>query len=295
MDLEEKDDIHANKYIKRTKISRHHIYGNKSHNSYSGARSRPTHENGVVENTRKINNDISNYHIIDYIPGRPHGRKTSAPGIISHDHKKHNKQIHPSITLGSEIGHCGTDIQSGEIPKGPNDIYQKIKLVHLPSIHKNMYLSTYKTVLNDQELLTQDEIYIVINLSTNEMARGLYKKIYNINFQDSRNISYNKFQNVANYVTDIINNIDNDKKFVICCDKGVNRSVSMVITYNITNKNRRLKTLDETIGYIIYKKNDADWPVLDNLKFHHYIQAIYQNNTSPTIIPDKTDCLQELL
>jgi hypothetical protein len=261
MDSEEKDDRqYTNKFIKKCKKSNHH---KKSHtNTYSNSYARPGHENGTVENTRLINNDIVNYKAIDYAPSKELWRKTAAPSIISHDYVAHNSQIH------------STNSNYKSSINNPS----KIRLVSLPLIHKNMHLATFDTVLNHQNILLQSKILVVINLSNDKLAKGCYCEVYNIDFEDSISISYKKFQHTAVRVIDIIGSIDDDNKFVICCDKAVNRSVSMIILYNLMNKNKSLQTPDATIEYIINQKNDKYWPVLNNLKFYHYIMATYQSN-----------------
>lgn len=267
-DKDYKEDKHyTNKFIKRSKIKRgfKKIYTN----CYSNTGSRPCHPNGIMQYNRMVNNDIVHYQAIDYIPNNDAYRKTAAPMIVSILYNKiKNKQNH------------NTNIQKLPIDNNDDNDIKISHLVYLPLISKNLYLSDFKTILNNQNFLVNDKkINVVINLGLKPLSRGLFKRVFNIGLRDSRTTSYKTFMLIVKQVIDIINEgIEYKDRMVICCDKAVNRSVSMIISYNLMNPESTLKTLEETINYIIKKKNDNSWPILNNLKFYHYLQIIEQNN-----------------
>lgn len=259
MDFVDKDDSHYNnKFIKRSKNKE--SFKKPHTNTYSYTGSRPCHENGVMQYNRMVNNDTVNYKAIDYAPNNDASRKTAAPMIVSLVNQRTNTQNH----------------EKGIIKPPIIDKADMNRLIYLPEICKYMFLSNYYTVLNNQnELAIDKNIDTVINLGNYEMARGLYNKVYNIRLSDCRYVSFNNFMKVVNKVTNLINDcIRKGEFFVICCDKGVNRSVSMVIAYNLMNENRKISTLDQSEEYIINQKNDITWPVLNNYRFYHYLLII---------------------
>lgn len=265
MVLDKEDCYYTNKFINRSRQYRKK--SNKVYtNTYSNSNSRPTHHNGVIEYNRMVNNDIINYQAIDYIPSNDIHRKTAAPAIVSLIDQRINTQNHKKETL---------------IENNKSD--RSRRLVYLPEISKYMYLSNFCTVFNLQnELAIGKNIDVVINLSNQEMSRGLYTKVYNIRFKETRYIKFSYFLDIIKKVKDIINDCIREGKFlVICCDKGVNRSVSTVIAFNLSNENRTLESLEKTIDYIVNQKNDKNWPVLNNNKLYHFLQLIEINSIFP--------------
>lgn len=256
---------YTNKFINKGKKSE--TYHKSQTNSYSNTGSRPGHENGVMQFNRMTNQDTIHYGAVDYKPNNDAHRKTAAPKIVSFNHQRTNTQKH----FNNFVTVANPD---------PNDQSIKGKLIHLPNISENLFLATFDTVLNHMDDLIDHDIGIIINLSrflsrkSCAINRRNSIKCYNVCFQDTRDMDYKYFLQTANTVIDLINTHIGDTKIVICCEKGVNRSVAMIVAYALRNG----KTLEETINYIVKRKNDNNWPVLNNFRFYHFLQIMEQKN-----------------
>lgn len=254
---------YTNKFINKGKHSESY---RKSHtNSYSDTGSRPGHENGIMQFNRMTNQDIIHYGAIDYNPDNDAHRKTGAPKIVSFNHIRTNTQKH----FNNFVTMSNSDF---------DDQSTTAKLIHLPDISEKIFLADYNSILNHMEDVINHDISVVIDLSrplsqkSFAIKRRNNIKCHNIYFQDTRNMDYKDFLQVTNKVIDIINTHIDKTKIVICCEKGVNRSVAIIVAYALRNG----KTLEEAINYIVKRKNDNNWPVLNNLRFYHFLQIMEQ-------------------
>lgn len=269
----EKEETHyLNKFKNRTKHGYRDHGTRKYTNTYSDSASRPIHYNGARELDRRHNNDVTHYGAIDYKPEGEGitafiGRKTAAKMIVPFDDRKcrKNDQHVPRLTKKKEKDN------------------EPVRLVYLPEISEYLYLANFCTVLDRQLLLVQKDINVVINLSNEKMSYGLYQKVHNIRMKDCRKLAYQTFAKIANEVIGIIQEcITNKKKVVVCCDRGVNRSIAMIVAYDLYKQKtdhtlQGNKSLENTIDYIIKRKYDNTWPVLNNIRFYHYLQSIASN------------------
>lgn len=252
-----------NKFINKIEPSRRHGKYKHTKNTYSYTGSRPIHENGVMQYKRLTERDVVNYKAIDYVPGNDAYRKTGAPKIISLETRNKNPQNHHVYIDQKEVV----------------DPYNK--LVYLSQISPYMYIATFNTVFkNENAFVTDKGIHTVINLGNAKLCSSNYKKIYNIKFKDIRTVNYRTFMSMVRETIALMEScIAFKEKFVVCCDKGVNRSIAMAIAFNLLNDDAQITTLKETIEYIIKKKDDPTWPVLNNLTFYHYLDLIERANT----------------
>jgi len=117
--------------------------------------------------------------------------------------------------------------------------------------------------------------HIIINLSNKKLYVPSYK-IYDITMRDCRKIDYKQFCNHIQKINDIISSYP-DSPITVCCERGVNRSVAMIVGYAITNN---IKSYKDTITYIERQKQQSygqSWSSLNNLTFVRYLETISNN------------------
>jgi len=159
-------------------------------------------------------------------------------------------------------------------------------MIHLPEIRYNLYLS------NLDYLLSFDiHRFHKVILLTKKRDVFLRHNFVNITFPDSRSVSTRKFMSVMETVSWYINREDKhivpkpkecNRRVLILCDKGVNRSVAAILYYAMKHKKMDLY---ETTDYIekVKEKRFPMWNTLVNDKFKRLLLCVRQqlNYTQP--------------
>ena len=94
---------------------------------------------------------------------------------------------------------------------------------------------------------------------------------------DNNKIDYNKFHKIMEKIYNIIQQNILNKRIVVFCNKGVNRSVTAVIAYCIISQDM---PFDKTLKYIEQIKKTKGyslWDSLTNNKFKSLLCALSQN------------------
>lgn len=104
----------------------------------------------------------------------------------------------------------------------PDNIIRPERIVKLDILGQNIFLGD-SSALKNVSLLKKYDIGIIINFGETD-----HDCDYNINFPDSVSISYYDFNGILEQTEDIIA-MNSDKKILLMCDQGVNRSVSIAM------------------------------------------------------------------
>ena len=100
-------------------------------------------------------------------------------------------------------------------------------------------------------------------------------KAYRISYDDTHEISYATFKHIIKTCMDLLDEILDKNKVLIICDKGVNRSSSVVSAFGILRKNM---TFSQVCDYIDTEKltNYPTWNNLTNFRIRNLLKAIDQ-------------------
>jgi hypothetical protein len=248
-------------------------------NSHSGAGSRPDSHKGKhsLDNT-----DTVNYTAIDYIQISIPYRKTAAPKIVSYDRITMNKQIHsiPRLIEANKQVHSipqpiQTNKQIHPVPRLTQTNSSKIpepRFISVDQIHPSIIIS------NKAGLSEIKNMAVLINLSDSKIKIPKVS-VYDLKLQDCRTVSFLYFVDILKKVISIISKEEkflSGDKIVVCCEKGVNRSVAMVIGYAIVSN---IMTCINALEYVNEVKNKkySNWYSMNNLKFVRYLRLLEQN------------------
>jgi hypothetical protein len=267
------------KFKKRGKITQYKEYYTKKYanNSLSYAGGRHSSHPRLYCDTKLETNDAEHKLVVDTVARKQKSvfsTKHTLLGAVRFDDPYNAKKPNKHTVFESKM--------SEEKHKKPRRADAPC-YINLLGIRRGMYLGNLSCVNN--KTIEKLGIDIVINFSKVESIpkHNYYgrSKIpsdtsydqyygYNMPFDDTRKMSSKKFKNILTKFVTLVNDFK-DKNILICCDKGVNRSVAMAIGYSILmNKLNYTKALE----YIEGQKAMVDdtWASLNNLCFAHILQ-----------------------
>ena len=295
-------DYGVNHYENKIKKKNNHgkPYNNKERigNSYSGGRYRPSYNLNATK-ISKIQEKMAaeQHHVVDFTVNSTMFRKSSTPQDV-----RHNPQ---------DIINRIKNVDSTKKRK----VKFNPKIIHLNGISKNLFLGNLDSydVIEDElnGVLEVGEPYTLINLSvvklikkksrTNRqehntnMGNGIMSSysggcgnsfdrraknkinfLYNISFRDLRFCRYKDFLDSTNECLRIMEESDRyDRKVILICEDGINKSVSIALCYAILKKNISYFNSTSEIDRKKLKKY-KNWDNLTNKNIKNYIRAYTQ-------------------
>lgn len=258
---------YQSKFINRGKMTKGMPKHRTTGNAISMSHSRPTSN---IKSYRAFElgpiKEIAHHHIIDNkcMVTKFMSRKTMLPQSVTYEeYPKLNRQIQSNINTITKI--------------------IKPYIVNLSSISPKLYVGNLEC-LNDPINIQNKKIVKIINVSNVILPRcskGLIHccacdnndHIVNIEFKDTRNISYKFFVSIVQQTNQIID--DTIGNVLIVCNKGVNRSTSLAMAYGITNG----MTYDDANDYVSEQKRkmDAKWNHMTNCTIRTLLKALNSN------------------
>jgi len=272
----DKSDRYNMKFLKRTHgHKRNDRYGRYLiGNSTSSSHSRPS--GSVICRTRLdekiINIDTEQHHTVDnHTLETPYiYRKTSIQTIVSYESNQGQSQQKMNMQLTSK-------------PVPSHKHIDCAKMTPLPEINDNLFIGNYLSTMDDNQLKNR-KISVIINVSGTPLLYSSNKqmKIYSLDYKDTRQLSYRELKHILDRVIEIMD-LNENKKILIVCNKGVNRSVSLAIGYAILKKNM---TFDQAYEYIDTQKNKRyeHFHSLTNPKIKNLLKALssqYSQKSEP--------------
>jgi hypothetical protein len=223
---------------------------------------------------KALNKDIKQKLIVDYKKldvVRQYGKNNLPSSVALIEKPKMNKQEAPKLI---------------SIKKKPS----MIKLINLPSIHKNLYISN-SAVFADIDSIKN--MCTIINLSlhwnnikssdiwcaTNCLFKinniSYYKFVNNIHYSDAH-MKFKELKDIFDKIITIINSYI-EHPVLIVCDNGVNQATSVAVAYAMTEKGF---TFDAAIDYIdtVKLSNYANWDSLTNTSIRNTLKLLTVNN-----------------
>lgn len=293
-------DYGVNHYDNKIKKKNNHgkPYNNKERigNSYSGGIYRPSYNLNATR-IYKIQEKMAaeQHHVVDFTANSTMFRKSFTPQDIRHtpqDIVNDNKNVS----------------KKRKVKFNP-------KIVHLTGISKNLFLGnldSYDIIEEElKDVLCEQEPYTIINLSeiklvkkksyhnrqehnahvsNNSMisysryrgdsfdrrSKDKINFLYNINFRDLRFCRFKDFSYTARECLKIIDESDRyNRKVILICDDGINKSVSIAICYAILRK--KISYFDSTSEIDRKKlKKYKNWNNLTSNNIKNFIRAFIQ-------------------
>jgi hypothetical protein len=260
-----KYDHHESKYVNRGKSCKTLRYKYQAGTNVIS----PSGSRGSTIKSRRLNNLTANKQIaqnmfIDVNPVTitpfPLPRKSIIPTGQHYEEKwKQNKQVPVRL--------------QHNLPKVADDV----KLLHLCEISDRLFIGNVNCTKN-LNLLKLHNVGIIINCSNSMLGRvlnvGNYAcVVHDVEYTDTRYISYNTFINILLTVTDIIDSTA--KNVLIICEKCVNRSPSLAIAYAI---NKNIMNFSQAMSYIENMKfmTNPDWNNLTNNRIKNLLKVVSQ-------------------
>lgn len=149
------------------------------------------------------------------------------------------------------------------------------KFVSLPKISQNLILGNIDFA-NNETLVKQHNINVIINCSNEQICSMSNIRIYNIEYEDTKIISYDTFMSIIKYTTGIIESFKNSEgNILVVCNKGVNRSASIVAAYGILHSDE-FKNASDVINYIDSEKLkvDKNWNNFTNQRIKNLLLSL---------------------
>ena len=293
-------DYGVNHYENKIKKKNNHgkPYNNKERigNSYSGGIYRPSYN---LNATRiiKIQEKMAaeQHHVVDFTTNSTMFRKSFTPQDIRHKPQ-------------DIVNRNNDSDKKRKVKFNP-------KIVHLTGISKNLFLGnldSYDVIEEElKDILEEGEPFTVINLSgvklikkksrsnrhehnTNmsnntvcsysryfgisfdRRAKTKINFLYNINFRDLRFCRFKEFSYTARECLKIMEESDRyDRKVILICEDGINKSVSIALCYAILRK--KISYFDST-NEIDKKKLEKykNWDNLTSNNVKNFIRAFIQ-------------------
>jgi hypothetical protein len=206
----------------------------------------------VVE--KKLNQETERLHIVDIKPVKviSHYRKNFIPTLVPNIPKeKANQQLPEKVTT--------------KLPKSLTDP----QIVALPQIDPKLYLGN-RELLNHPEQLINNNIKHIIDLSTDPQRNSYLCTANQFSFTDSH-LFYSNFINLSKEINNIIS--EHSKNILIICDKGVNASTAIIVSYAILKKGY---TFTDAIDYIdtVKLKTYPYWNSLTNKRLKNLLKLL---------------------
>lgn len=236
-------------------------YKRHSGNTTSESGSRPPAYKAGAQDLK----DIVNYRAADYIQTRSAYRKTAAPKIVPYNpqggqdmiHQPVNQQHHPVVRQ--------------RLLREQQRNLHRSWIVELPQIRPWLFLTTVEAVLVADFLQVNNlSSPVIINLSSHKF-KLLTAKVYHVGIEDCRNISHSIFWSWLRRVIDTIRQYPKSA-IVLCCDKGVNRSVAAAIGYAMLSGVMNYQTAYDYIVATKQVKYGSAWSSLNNNMFSKHLQ-----------------------
>jgi len=225
---------------------------------------------------KSLNHDVEIHQVIDY-----------KPLSVSYQYRKNN--LPSSVTL-SNSPQMNQQNTSELVIKKNNKDTNLVRFIHLPEINPNLYLSN-GDIFDSPETLKELNINTILNLSTHwkhKQSQYQYPVIFNPSYNDTRQLTFKEFKDIIEITQEIIINstsmpeshqpnaplkLVNNRPLLVLCDKGVNRSVSVIIAYAIIEKGW---TFDQAIDYIdtIKLEKYPFWNSLTNPRIKNLLKAL---------------------
>ncbi len=236
---------------------------------------------------QRVNTDIEQKHIVDYkaLDVIYQYRKNNLPSSCNLDMMTNQSEnamiVHQPVNTQQHFSHF---ITTPEI-KAP----KPYRMVHLNEIQNNLYLAD----ANIFDLSVPFEpSTIIINLSSacrhQKYIRNAYT--YTFNYLDTRNLSSAQFRKIIAQTNTILYNYSDIHpenngstkyryQIIVVCDRGVNRSVSVVMAYAIMCKGLTYNYVNQ---YVDQKKLDVDtcWNHLTNHRITNLLKSLTPNSSN---------------
>jgi protein-tyrosine phosphatase len=144
------------------------------------------------------------------------------------------------------------------------------RIISLEKIHPHLYLGNKNALSIDTFKKNNIEIVIAIDLkdeinNIKYLSDDMYNntvKYHNIDYEDKCNISYFEFNKIIRHTISLLDSeLKKEKNILVVCEKGVNRSSSIVIAYAIL---MRKMTYNDVCDYVDTTKL-KDYPYWNNL------------------------------
>jgi protein-tyrosine phosphatase len=264
------EECYLNKFKNRGRC-----YNNKGQRRYEGnvMNSQSVHCPGSLSariEQKKFNFETERMHVVDFqqiLVVRQY-RKNIIPSLVKNitTPQCNPQTIYPEVPLSKQgyVGHQPTSVSKKKILKPSPES----RLIHLPQIKDKLYLGNGE-ILKHPKLISN--IKIIINLTDDEISRNLKCKMINIKYEDRLSLNFHTFKSIIDQTNDIISNTDDE--ILIVCDKGVNRSVSIILAYAIMMKEY---TFVDAIDYLDTVKLNKypNWNSLTNTRIKSMLKLL---------------------
>lgn len=162
------------------------------------------------------------------------------------------------------------------------------KIINLPLLHEKLYLGNLPAL----DHVYENNVSIIINITQPIIKvrdlkecnwhdpdnRNFFRnlQIYNFPMKDKKSISYKEFKTFVKDATiPMVENFESDhpKKIIVVCNRGVNRSVSVIIAYAIMHLDMNFNS---AFNYISERKAkyDTTWDCLSSIRLRNLLYAL---------------------
>lgn len=199
-------------------------------------------------------------------------------GNQHHNNKFKNKNIKYADFKKEKVEKVSSSEEDSDETDDTTSVDNNPMMIQLSKINTNLHLCNIEYMSQADNVVEIVDFEIVINISDSQIQKSSENQtIHDINLVDNKRIDYNKFHKIMEKIHNIIKQNISNKKIVVVCNNGVNRSVTAVIAYCIISQTM---TFDNTLKYIekIKKRKYPDaWESLTNEKFKSLLSALSQN------------------
>ena len=227
-----------------------------------------------------INRDIEQHKTVDYHqPGADLYRKSPIQMIVPYNYDEKNK-----LNVQNHMSHLKFlhNLLCEELEHKKNQEQKELKINLRTSLianidfnnDKRLSIGNYNALNGDWRNKNFDIVIIFVSVRDKRARRFLWGKSkvkkYMVTFADSRFISYREFIKIVNRMLQIID--DNpDANILIVCEKGINRSVSIAMSYGMLRHNY---TYDLALAAIENAKNNNSWHNLTNVRMCNILRSL---------------------
>jgi len=246
---------YENKFKRRGKVSKYEAKSNSATNCHSMKCSRPSRFSGntVAANINLM--DTKQHQIVDTIA------KQSTYKLSSHSDLNYAVTHKPKIQLN----------KAKTLPIKKKYTPPEARIIHLDKIHPHLFLGNIQAAdLNQYWILDFLKIRTIINLSDTDVLPRNYSgiKIFNCGFKDTRYITNRELFDHYQTFENILSHRLCHGGILVCCQKGVNRSSTMVLNYAI-NQGMTFKTALEYLEQ--QRKEYKYWYSLNNRRLYKFL------------------------
>lgn len=207
---------------------------------------------------RKINQDIEQHLIVDYVPSA-FAWKNKNPFPIAVAPTAQDNNVRNT--------NCKRSHRVSKKKKTP----EEARAVILGEIHENLYIGNMAST-DDDGWMQRTKIRTIINLSES-LFHHTSIDMQHFALKDSLAISFREFRDAAEQLTRLIHSASANGKVLVVCNGGVNRAPAMAIAYAMLQHDW---TFQRALDYVEERKtkHDATWSNLTNPRFRHCLRAM---------------------